>query len=163
MLPQHRFPSLLIAFAVTLLVAGLILPETYLMATAEPAAVTAPRPPVDAVLPRLPPYIPPAMPEAIAVSRDPFESPSVPSDFGEGTAAAFAPSPGAAGQSDPNAAATVALLATALGARPCALVRDAGAPRLVRVGDRLRGSKVRAVGLGTLTLDDGTAFQIGSP
>ena len=156
MIPQHRFPSLLIAFGTTTLVAGLILPETYLVARAGPVAPAAAHSRNPSVLPPLPEYVAIPAPESVVVTRDPFAA---------GPADPQATSGQGADSSADNAAppATAILLATALGEHPCALVGEAGSVRVVRAGDRVAGSSVREIRLGAISLADGTALRIGAP
>jgi hypothetical protein len=167
MLPQHRFPSLLIAFGTTSLVAGLILPETYLVARAGPVPAAAARSQELSVLPPLPEYVAMPAPENVVVTRDPFAGGpgGMPFPANSGPADTWATSgrgaDSAADYAAPPAAAL--LLATALGEHPCALVSEAGSVRVVRVGDRVAGSSVREIRLGAISLDDGTALRIGAP
>jgi hypothetical protein len=165
MIPQHRFPSLLIAFGTTTLVAGLILPETYLVARAGPVTLEAVQSPAIGVLPPLPEYVAMPTPENIVVTRDPFAA--GPAAGLQNAGAARMPSSypaGAVGSADGSAgSAGTTLLATALGEHPCALVSEGGSVRVVHAGDRIAGSSVREIRLGAISLEDGTALGIGAP
>ena len=165
---QRPFPPLLVACGMATFIAGLILPETFRAAIAEPAALEAARLQEAAVLPHLPEYVALPIPSAVVVTRDPFASAGERSAADEGGLPAFLPpNAGATGTPfpadlAPGALGATALLATALGRKPCALVSDSGSMRVVRVGDSLAGSTVAAVRLGAVMLEDGTTFRVGA-
>jgi hypothetical protein len=165
MFAQHRLPSLLVAFGMTAIVAGFILPQTYTIANAEPAEVDGPR---SEVLPRLPEYVARPVPANVVVSRDPFAGGDGAAVPGERAPAGLLPRdagvpgpPFAAGDAVASGAPT--LLATALGRRPCAIVSEAGSIRILHLGDPLAGSTVRSIRLGTLSLAEGSTLRIGAP
>jgi hypothetical protein len=169
MFAQHRLPSLLVALGMTTIVAGLILPQTYMIANAEPAALDDPR---SEVLPRLPEYVTQPVPPNVVVSRDPFAGGNgagvpgerMPSGFLPKDAAAPEPAfPAGLAPSDAVASGAPTLLATAIGRRPCAIVSEAGSIRILRLGDPLAGSTVRSIRLGTLSLAEGSSLRIGAP
>ena len=169
MFAQHRLPSLLVAFGMTAIVAGLILPQTYMIANAEPAELAGPR---SEVLPRLPEYVARPVPANVVVSRDPFAGSDGAAVPGERVPAGLLPRdagvpgppfPTGLAASDAVASGTPTLLATALGRRPCAIVSEAGSIRILHLGDPLAGSTVRSIRLGTLSLAEGSTLRIGAP
>lgn len=168
-LAQHRFPSLVIAFGMTTIVAGLILPQTPMIAYAEPSELDGPR---SEVLPRLPEYVERPVPATVVVSRDPFASEGGASAPGERALSGMLPRdggtpgpqfPAGLGARDADAAGAPTLLATALGRRPCAIVSEAGSIRILRLGDPLAGSTVRSIRLGSLSLAEGSTLRVGAP
>jgi hypothetical protein len=169
MFAQHRLPSLLAAFGMTTIVTGLILPQTYIIANAQPAELDGV---LSEVLPRLPEYVARPVPANVVVSRDPFaggDGAAVPGErVPAGSLARDAgvpgpPLPTGLAANDAAASGAPTLLATALGSRPCAIVSEAGSIRIVRIGDPLAGSTVRSIRLGTLSLAEGSTLRIGAP